>query len=195
MTWKDTLIMPFPLQSVPEMTWKDTLLMPFLLSWELKNLSMNKNTITMSHFSLLHLTRGRTSYFPQHQDAFIIPDGRSVKKWHRRYKALGAGSKNVGIAWRGGSHPRKKAKRSTNLKQWRTLLETPNINWINLQYGDCSRELKEIRDEYGIMIHNFHDIVDPLKDLDGHCAQIKALDLVISLTNSIMRQVLWNVRQ
>jgi SAM-dependent methyltransferase len=66
------------------------------------------------------------------------------------------------------------------------LTECPE-NWgkiiVNLQYGDCTRELNEVKEKLGITIHVWED-ANPLKDLDNFAAQIYALDLVISVDNS-----------
>ncbi|CAC9600961.1 hypothetical protein [uncultured Gammaproteobacteria bacterium] len=58
-----------------------------------------------------------------------------------------------------------------------------NTNIINLQYGDHTKEIQNFKIQTGITIHNWEDC-DPLQDLDNFSAQIKALDLVISIDNS-----------
>ena len=57
----------------------------------------------------------------------------------------------------------------------------PNI--INLQYGNHTQEIQNFTQQTGITIYDWED-ADPLKDLDNFSAQIKALDLVISIDNS-----------
>ncbi len=99
-----------------------------------------------------------------------------------RYQNLGEGLK-IGISWRGGSKPSVKLARSTVLGQWTKLFSIPGVHFINLQYGDCSGELKEAKEKLGVIIHDWED-ADPLKDLDGFAAQVAALDLVISVDNS-----------
>jgi hypothetical protein len=73
--------------------------------------------------------------------------------------------------------------RSTALEQWADLFSVQGVHFINLQYGDCSEELKKAEEELGAKIYNWED-ADPLKDLDKFAAQIAALDLVISADNS-----------
>jgi len=73
--------------------------------------------------------------------------------------------------------------RSTQLTQWAGLFSISDIVFINLQYGDCSEELKQIEEMLGMKIHDWEDAY-PLQDLDDFAAQIAALDLVISVDNA-----------
>ena len=119
--------------------------------------------------------------FPQ-QRAYLVPDTHKVETWLKRYSGMGPGLK-IGISWRGGSKPSVRRARSTVLEQWKKLFSVPEIHFINLQYGDCSYELKEAEEQSEVIIHDWED-ADPLKDLDGFAAQVAALDLVISADNS-----------
>jgi tetratricopeptide (TPR) repeat protein len=119
--------------------------------------------------------------FPQ-QRAYLQPDNRKVALWRERYYNLGTGMK-IGISWHGGSKPSEKLARSTALSQWSRLFSLANVHFINLQYGDCAHELKEVKEKTGVTIHNWEDS-NPLEDLDAFAAQINALDLVISVDNS-----------
>ena len=121
------------------------------------------------------------SSFPQHR-SYLIPDEQKVEIWRAKLKKLGEGLK-VGIAWRGGLKANIKLTRSISLEQWYRVFSLQGIHFINLQYGDCVKELKEINDKTGVTIHDW-DYADPLKDLDGFAAQIAALALVISVDNS-----------
>jgi ADP-heptose:LPS heptosyltransferase len=56
-------------------------------------------------------------------------------------------------------------------------------NIINLQYGDHNQEISSFSQTTGITIQDWQDI-DPLVDLENFSAQIKCLDLVISIDNS-----------
>jgi len=131
--------------------------------------------------SLPKLLRQNLSSFPP-QEAYLVPDAEKVETWHARFSHLGTGLK-VGISWRGGSKPSVKLTRSTALSQWKELFSLRGVHFINLQYGDCSTELREAKDTLGITIHDWED-ADPLKDLDNFAAQVAALDLVISVDNA-----------
>lgn len=116
------------------------------------------------------------------QKGYLVPETQKLKMWQDRYISLGEGLK-VGISWRGGKKLYEKLTRSTVLEQWAGLLSLQGIHYINLQYGDCSKELREAQENFGVTIHNWED-ADSLKDLDNFAAQISALDLIISIDNA-----------
>ena len=116
------------------------------------------------------------------QKAYLRPDPGKVRIWEDRLASLGEGLK-IGISWRGGKDAYVRNIRSTTLEQWAELFSLKGIHFINLQYGDCANELKEVENTLGVTIHDWED-ADPLKDLDNFAAQIAALDLIISVDNS-----------
>ena len=89
----------------------------------------------------------------------------------------------MGISWRGGSAAFARRTRSTRLSQWAPLFALPGVSFVNLQYGDCRAELDEAQRELGVTIHDWPD-ADPLKDLEGLAAEMRALDLVVSIDNA-----------
>ena len=119
--------------------------------------------------------------FPQ-QKSYLVPDKQEVEKWSIRFKELGEGLK-VGISWRGGKEPGVKLSRSISLEQWSQVLSVSGVHFVNLQYGECAKEIEEAEAKYGMKIHDWDD-ADPMKDLDNFAAKIAALDLVISVDNS-----------
>jgi ADP-heptose:LPS heptosyltransferase len=92
---------------------------------------------------------------------------------------------NIGISWAGGSKLKKKQDRSMSLEKMLPILSkaNQNANIINLQYGDHSQEIEAFEKKTGIIIHDWKDC-DPIKDLENFSAQVKSLDLVISIDNS-----------
>lgn len=131
--------------------------------------------------SLPRFIRRSEADFPRHR-RYLVADASQVDNWRARLAALGTGLK-VGISWRGGHKPHVQQRRSISLDQWRPVLQTPGVQFVNLQYGDCAAELSAFEKKSGIRVHTWPD-VDPLSDLDGFSAQISALDLVISVDNS-----------
>ena len=123
-----------------------------------------------------------TSLLNEKRKAYLIPDIEKVSVWRDRFAKLGKGLK-VGISWRGGMLPAHKVARSISLERWTSILTLQQVHYINLQYGDCGKEFKEMKENLGIIIHDWPD-ADPLKDLDNFAAKIDALDLVISIDNS-----------
>jgi hypothetical protein len=56
-------------------------------------------------------------------------------------------------------------------------------NIINLQYGDHRQEIEDLYVTTGIRVFDWEDC-DPLKDLESFSAQIKTIDVIISIDNS-----------
>jgi len=88
----------------------------------------------------------------------------------------------VGIAWR-SANTTNAADKSLNLLEWGPILNVPGVTFVNLQYGDCALEVSEASRGFGVPI--IHDtLVDPLKDMDAFAAQVAAMDLVVSSSNT-----------
>ncbi len=119
--------------------------------------------------------------FPKRK-SYLIADQGKTRRWRDRYNDLGTGLK-VGVSWRGGSNPYTKLVRSIALDQWENILAVENVHFINLQYGDCQKEIGKILSKTRLTLYDWPE-TNPLKDLDDFAAQIMALDLVISVDNS-----------
>lgn len=113
---------------------------------------------------------------------FLYADPARSADWQRRLAELGPGIK-VGISWQAGGQPVERRKRTTPLALWQGIFATPNVQFVNLQYGERSEELRAARSEFGIDIHDFAD-GDPLLDMDDYAALVASLDLVISVGNA-----------
>ena len=119
--------------------------------------------------------------FPK-RASYLIPDPAKVDEWRRRFEALGAGVK-VGLSWRGGLDPVKRAQRSIPLAYWAPVVRGLDAHFVCLQYGEAAVEIDQLRRACGVKLHRWND-ADPLLDLDSFAAQIAALDLVVSVDNS-----------
>ncbi len=88
----------------------------------------------------------------------------------------------VGISWRSRAVG-VEGEKSQPLATWEPVLRTPGVRFVCLQYGDCAAEIRDAEQRFGIQI--LHDpAIDPLKDLDAFAAQVAAMDLVISVSNT-----------
>jgi ADP-heptose:LPS heptosyltransferase len=58
----------------------------------------------------------------------------------------------------------------------------PDIDFIDLQYGDTEEEKKSLYDEYGIEIKTI-DEIDNFNDIDGLSSLIDVCDFVITSSN------------
>ena len=112
---------------------------------------------------------------------YLRVDEGLLKKWKARYSQLKY-SANIGISWRGGMGDKQQKKKSIELMEWLPILKH-EANFINLQYGDYQEEINDFEQLTGIHLYDWED-ADPLNDLDNFAAQINALDLVISISNT-----------
>lgn len=107
----------------------------------------------------------------------INPNPDLVSKWKNEIDKL-PHDISIGIAWRSGIQLANRARNYASILDWAPFLKQKNINFVNVQYGDCSAELEEIEKKHGIKIHNF-DGLDLKDDFEGTTAMMKSLDLVM----------------
>jgi Tfp pilus assembly protein PilF len=111
--------------------------------------------------------------------AFLRPDPTRVATLRRRY---GDTRPLVGISWISRNAGLEQEK-SLPLAAWRPILSVPGVRFVSLQYGDCRAEFEAVGRQAGIdIVHD--ESVDPLADLDGFAAQVAAMDLVVSVSNT-----------
>lgn len=107
----------------------------------------------------------------------LKPDQKIVKHWKKELDKL-PHKISIGVAWRSGITLANRSRNYTELLNWKPLLEHPNVNYVNVQYGDCDAELAELEEKTGIKIHNFKDL-DLRDDFEATTAMMSSLDLVI----------------
>ena len=112
---------------------------------------------------------------------YLVPDADRVAKLRKRYRGSGHGPV-IGISWRSSNY-KVGTRKSLPLSAWAPLLKRPDVTFVNLQYGDCAEELTQLERDSGVTVLR-DETVDALKDLDGFAAQVTAMDLVISTSNS-----------
>jgi hypothetical protein len=123
--------------------------------------------------------RGGITDFPSRR-SFLTADVERVRVWRERFGALG-GKVNVGVAWQGGKDA--EALRHAPWEFWHRLFAVERVNFVNLQYGGASA-IRVFRRSWGAVVREWDD-VDLLMDIDELAAMIAALDVVITVTNSV----------
>jgi hypothetical protein len=127
--------------------------------------------------SLGRFMRPNLDSFPRH-NGYLVPNAEKVAEFKRRY----APGPVVGISWRSSKHAAGLVK-TVPLSEWAPILRVPGIKFVNLQYGDNRAEIADVTSKLGVEI--FEDAeVNALKDMDGFLAQVAALDLVITVSNT-----------
>ncbi|MDP6583325.1 MAG: hypothetical protein QF535_01630, partial [Anaerolineales bacterium] len=121
--------------------------------------------------------------FPK-RHAYLKASDHITQKCRNRYQQLAEGKTLVGISWNSMNKSVGKHK-SAPLEQLEPLLSLNDCFFINLQYeyGDLALELDQFANDTGISIHCDTEI-NPLESLDDFAAQVAALDLVITISNT-----------
>lgn len=126
-----------------------------------------------------HLLRPDLASIPRHK-GYLVPHPAHAATLRRSYQAENS-NKIVGISWRSASGSTG-AFKSTTLSDWRTILGTAGITFVSLQYGDRAQVAQDLATVATPVI--LDDTIDPAGDLDAFAAQVAAMDLVISVSNT-----------
>ena len=89
----------------------------------------------------------------------------------------------VGILWKSLKLDGARLREFSPFERWRSILTTPGVSFVNLQYGECEAELEQARDAFGVNIWRPPGI-DLKMDLDDLAALCVALDLVLGPANA-----------
>ncbi len=115
----------------------------------------------------------------------LVTDALRSASLRKRYASAHPGNLLVGISWASPINQEMGWLKASQLESWRPILEIPGVTFVNLQYGDQRPTLARIRDAFGVEILN-DEAIDPLKDMDAFAAQVSAMDLVISTSNTLV---------
>lgn len=113
--------------------------------------------------------------------SFLTADPRRIDHW-RAILAERPGLK-VGVLWKSLKLDGARLRYFSPFEQWRPVLETPGVGFVNLQYGDCQAELDQARETLGLEIWQPPEI-DLKDDLDDVGALCGGLDLVLGPPNA-----------
>jgi hypothetical protein len=130
--------------------------------------------------SLLSTFRTTEESFPK-APSFLVADPERVAHWRQSLAATPG--RKVGLLWKSLSLQAERGRQFSPFEQWRPILETPGITFVNLQYGDCQAEIAQARDAFGVEIWQPPGI-DLKYDLDDVAALCCAMDLVVGFSNA-----------
>ena len=145
------------------------------------NLFSKKIDFQISIGDLGQYLRPKFSSFDKNQP-YLLADSGQTEVLNNRYSSLAKGRKRVGISWRSGVEHAGIA-RSLDCQSLTKLLVREDIWWLSLQFGNTHDDLTEL-EKGSVSIPYVDRKVDPLKSMDDLAAQIKCLDLVISVANT-----------
>jgi hypothetical protein len=132
--------------------------------------------------SLIRWFRPSLDAFPD-RSSFLVPDPGRVTAWQERLAEIGP-PPYVGISWRSKIQTAERRLEYTRLDEWAGIFQVPGVTWVNLQYDDCNRELRDAETRFGVQIHRW-DWLDLMNDFDEVAALITALDLVVAPFNAV----------
>ena len=131
--------------------------------------------------SLGQFLRKNFSNFPAH-GGYLKADPAKVAALRARYQERAGGRKIVGLSWH-STNAIAGANKSARLSSFAPLLTVPGCMFVSLQYGDHQDELAQVNATLGVDVISDPEI-DPLGDMDGFFAQVAAMDLVITTSNT-----------
>ncbi len=132
-------------------------------------------------YNLLKIYRSSKSDIPQ-AGPHIKPKSDLRAQLRARYEQMADGRRIVGISWMSTNKNLSNYK-SALLTDWNALIKDPRIFVVSLQYGDYEDEIKDYTKQFSGKIY-VDETFNPLEDLENALAQIAAMDLVISISNS-----------
>ncbi|QUD88098.1 tetratricopeptide repeat protein [Phenylobacterium montanum] len=128
----------------------------------------------------LRQVRASVDAFPK-RDRYMQADPARVEHWRRVLDDLPGA--RVGVLWKSLKLDGARQRGFSPFEQWRPILTTPGVSFVNLQYGECQAELLQAREELGVEIWQPPG-VDLKQDLDEVAALCCALDLVLGPSNA-----------
>lgn len=118
--------------------------------------------------------------FPDRR-GYLVPDPERVARWRER---LGDRRPLVGISWRSIVKTAERRLEYTQLREWGEILTVGGVTWVNLQYDDCERELREAERRFGVGILRW-PWLDLMNDFEEVAALTACLDLVLAPRNAV----------
>ncbi|MBF0162852.1 MAG: hypothetical protein HQL88_11265, partial [Magnetococcales bacterium] len=120
--------------------------------------------------------------FPS-RPSYLRADMGKRTRLRQRYLAGRGGVKLVGIAWHSKKSINFGHKKSLRLLDFLPVLEREGVVFVDLQYGDTLGERLAFTAETGIpILHD--DSIDQMVDLDSFAAQVAAMDVVVTISNT-----------
>ena len=122
------------------------------------------------------------------RSAYLKADPARTERLRAKHAAGRERSLIVGLSWRSAGVVNNQAvhhaaEKTVGLNQWGGILAVPGVTFVNLQYGDTAAEVAAARQNFGIDIVTDTE-VNSLSDLESFAAQVAAMDLVISSSNT-----------
>jgi len=131
------------------------------------------------------LFRGKPADFAAAPTRWLAADPDLAADRRALYQRIAKGRPVIGLSWK-SSNKIFQAK-NIPLADWGPVLQGRDALFISLQYGEVAADINAARQRLGVEV-GFDRTMDPLTDLDRFAAQLEAVDLVLSTSNSTVHQ-------
>jgi len=118
--------------------------------------------------------------FPLRETGYLIPDAARARTLRERLTV--GGRFVVGLSWASKAR-RYGEQKSARLRDFERILSLPDVQFVDLQYGDTLEERAAVRESMGVEVRRLED-VDNFHDIDGLAALITACDAVVTVSNT-----------
>lgn len=116
--------------------------------------------------------------------AYLRADAGAVSTWRERLRPW-SGGPLVGLSWRSGLATYARDEHYLRVQDLEMVLESTDLQFINLQYDDCADELAYLEKRYPGRVINFPDL-DQYNDLEGVAALMSCLDLIVAPATTVV---------
>jgi ADP-heptose:LPS heptosyltransferase len=90
----------------------------------------------------------------------------------------------VGICWRSGTLNVGRNLHYTNLNDWGLFLTKKELQFVNLQYGECENEIVDFENKFNVKVVRWNDL-DLKNNLEELIALISCLDHVVTVATAV----------
>ena len=136
-------------------------------------------------FPALHIgkfCRRNFDEFPRRTEGYLKANANLTNTLREKYLKHANGKKIVGVAWH-SLNSQIGGFKAIPIEALKPILDTDKILFVSLQYGNITEQLNKLSSSTNIKIYN-DDTVDQLVDMDSFFAQVAAMDLVITISNT-----------
>ena len=145
-----------------------------------KRLAENEYDSHLPMGSICQYIRNSEDSFLNAKPSKLLADKNSSQKIRQAFRL---GHKQlVGISWR-SVNKSTGLMRSLSLTEFLEPLKGIDVELVNLQYGDCTQEIREAYDKTGIAVKSVNEI-DTFTNIDHLASLIDCCDRVITIDNS-----------
>lgn len=147
-----------------------------------KKVGENEYNAQIAVGSLLKHFRSNISDFERVSSGWLKADSKKTSVLRRKIKSH-KNDKIIGISWFTRAKKVTSQLRNVPIDLFSNFLKKLPATYVNLQYGETTEELSQIRSKSGLEVKQIENL-DLFNDLDGLAALISACDIVISIDNA-----------